>query len=689
MCLSSTAFSSADAQERGSSPPSRKLVSFTDGYTSYLFNHRSNSDTPYVEKNISQHHLSGNLNVTVAEVLPLNVIYWARQSNSGIFRDITDVQVNFDRNAFRNRIQAHLKNRLMASAPLVEDTLLHKLYRLKEKDWLDVSNWLDNPFNRQKLIEANEILNVPKLTYDFSKPDSINYRREDSLRKQAETFISKYKDFKNKRDSLSSKVDSLKELYNKNVDQVKQLKQLASGKYWTDKKNVSDLQKELKGLDLPSVNVPRYYEWLMGVRNFNLGRIPVNHSELTAKNISVKGLNFEYNSWYYLAITAGLVDYRFRDFALRGKIRSPQYLYIVRAGLGKLESNYLILSAFKGTKQLFASTTGSSNVQSINVTGFTIESKLQLNQSTFIIGEIGQSLAPDYRKEPSTLHKPAFRFAEKVSTGISVKAYTFLPNSNTRLEAGYKYTGANYQSFSSFQTNAAIKVWNIKAEQFLLNKKIKLTASLKNNEFSNPYILQDYNSNTVFKSFSATIKLKKWPVLTVGYLPMSQLTNLNDQLIESRFHTLNINAYHFYKMGDIPLSSTVIFNRFYNTNSDPGFIYYNASNILLSQGIFFKSFNTSISYSRTANNTYQLNVLEENFQFNITNRGSVGGGAKISNLNSSITKLGGCLNASLQINKQDVLLVSYEKGFIPGFNGGLINNDVANIQFTKKFNFRK
>ena len=54
----------------------------------------------------------------------------------------------------------------------------------------------------------------------------------------------------------------------------------------------------------------------MNVRKFGIGRNQVNYSELTSKNISLTGLNFEYNSWYYAALSAGNVDYRFRDFVV-------------------------------------------------------------------------------------------------------------------------------------------------------------------------------------------------------------------------------------------------------------------------------------------------------------------------------------------------------------------------------------
>jgi hypothetical protein len=80
--------------------------------------------------------------------------------------------------------------------------------------------------------------------------------------------------------------------------------------------------------------------------------------------------------------------------------------------------------------------------------------------------------------------------------------------------------------------------------------------------------------------------------------------------------------------------------------------------------------------------------MDENFQVNIKKRGTVGGGIKINSLSSSQAKLGGYLNASIRITGQDVLFLSYEKSFLPGYNSGLIRNDIAGIQFTKNFSFK-
>ena len=65
---------------------------FTGGYAGYNFNYRSNIDTPYTEKNIVQHNISGQLHVALSGYIPLQVNYRVRKSNSAIFRDLASVQ---------------------------------------------------------------------------------------------------------------------------------------------------------------------------------------------------------------------------------------------------------------------------------------------------------------------------------------------------------------------------------------------------------------------------------------------------------------------------------------------------------------------------------------------------------------------------------------------------------------------
>lgn len=657
----------------------KPLLSFTGGYAAYYFNFRSAIDTPYVESNVYQNNITGRFNFLVAGQVPIQVNYWLRQTNSTVFRNIADVQVTFSQSAYRNQLQSALQKRLLALSGNLKDSLTDKLYALKNLSLTGLKNNLQQSFSPQKIAEAYEVLNVKGITYKPNLPDSVNIQREDSLRKMAAAFLQLYTKVKGEYDKAAHEVDSLKEMVQQNLEKISQYQQMINS-FAKEPVSAAQLRDKLDKYGLQQIKLPAKYRWLMGLRNFSLGRSTANYSELTAKNISISGISFEYNSWYYLAVAAGTVNYRFRDFVLNGSQRKPQTLLLLRAGLGQLEKNYFILSVYRGQKQLFAPRVNNST---ITITGVSAEAKWRINATSWITAEAAKSMAPDFRNNPAE-KRTSFDFSDKTNQAYAVRLYTYIPKTASRLEAFYKQAGANFQSFNSFQTNAALESWYVKAEQNFLKRKLRVVASLRKNEFSNPFIAQQYKSNTVFKSITASLRIRKWPVITAGYQPMSQLTVLDNQVTENRFQSLVVSGYHLYKIKSLRTATTVIVNRFYNSSADSGFLYYNATNLYWMQQLFFSRFTANVGLSHTNNPTYRLNVFDAGFEPRL-GQTTIGIGFKINNLNKDITKIGGYINAGIPIYKQDVLHISYEHGYLPGFTGGLISNEMATIQFVKMF----
>ncbi|MBS1564499.1 MAG: hypothetical protein JST39_08910, partial [Bacteroidetes bacterium] len=200
----------------------------------------------------------------------------------------------------------------------------------------------------------------------------------------------------------------------------------------------------------------------------------------------------------------------------------------------------------------------------------------------------------------------------------------------------------------------------------------------------NPYILQDYKSNTVFKSINAVFKRRKWPVLTLGYVPMSQLTVIDNQVLENRFQTLTASFNHFYRLGTRQTSSTLVYNRFYNHSNDTGFIYYNAVNLFYAQNLLFNHFTVGYTISRSAGSQYTLNGLEGNIYLNLK-RVAPGFGIKISSLNRTDTRAGGYVNCNVRLSRKDMVYVNYEHGYLPGTGRQLIRNDMGSVQYSRSF----
>jgi hypothetical protein len=266
-----------------------------------------------------------------------------------------------------------------------------------------------------------------------------------------------------------------------------------------------------------------------------------------------------------------------------------------------------------------------------------------------------------------------------------IKISSYYPKTRSRLEGTVKYSGANYQSFSSYQTNSETKNWYAKAEQYFAKGMFKLVASIRNNDYSNPYVLQDYSSNAVFKTINASFRKRYWPSISVGYLPVSQFTKVGDQISESRFESLSSQIYHAYKIGNTATATTVMFNKYFNKGSDSGYVYYNAVNSYWLQSIFLGQVTANLSISDTRNSQYQLQVFDEGIQFTTSKSHSFSAGVKINHYNRQDVMLGGYLSSSIRLWKNDILFITYDRGYLPGSYQKLIRNDMATIQFTKQF----
>ena len=662
---------------------SSPLISFRGAYISYDFSYRSNLDTPFAEKNLSQHISTGNLNFPILNKFPIRVTYLVRLSNSSFFRDIYDARVEFDVATFRNQLDSRFRDQLAQRIDGIKDSLPEQLYNNKLNEFKKLKEWLQDPFTYQRLYEMNEIVRMPSITYDQTLPDSVAKGRSDSLQNLAKLFLELYAQKNELYKTLTGEVDSLRNVVKKSKEEIDQLKQFTNGgnHSW---KSIEEWKSNLNKFSGNTIQIPKEYQWLLGVRNMSIGKTQLNQSELTAKNLSLTGVNFEYNTWYYLAFSAGLVDYRFRDFSFQpGKIPF-QYVSMLRIGLGELERNYFITSVFKGQKQLYSSGSLSRGVQPVQVSGVSFEGKYQFARNAFFVAEAAQSFAPNLNGDTVST-KGFFDLSDHRNKAISLKLFSYIPRSNSRIEAMYKYTGANYQSFSIYHGNVASTWWYIKLDQNLFKRALKISAAIKSNEFSNPYVIQNYNSSNIFKSVMLTYRKRKMPIISIGYLPISQFIRLNNQLVESKFQTFNASLNHLYKLGDKQASTTVVFNRFYNKSVDSAFTYYNAVNFLVGQAFFLKSFNATLNLIQTRNPNYKLNVLDGSVQVPVSSLFSFGAGAKVNTLNKEDLKVGFYGSVQFRFRNMDVLYMSFDKGYLTGLNHRLINNDFVNVGISKYF----
>ena len=269
----------------------------------------------------------------------------------------------------------------------------------------------------------------------------------------------------------------------------------------------------------------------------------------------------------------------------------------------------------------------------------------------------------------------------------SLNADAFFPKTQTTVRGTFKRLGANFQSFSTFTDGSAQTAWSAGVQQLFFKRQLTLALSANTNDFSNPFIGSQYKSTTVFKSIQATWRRAKWPVVSVGYFPSSQITKLGDgQYKENLFYTLTGNITHSYSYNQLMMSSAIVYTQFYNRSSDSGFVYFNTKNLLLSHSVFWQQFTLQTNASGAFNQDYRLYTLEGKGLYNLNKYVMVGAGVKFNHQTVfNIEQLGYSAETTVQIPKFGQVQFSGEKGFIPGMNKQLVPNNTGRVTYFKTF----
>jgi hypothetical protein len=355
------------------------------------------------------------------------------------------------------------------------------------------------------------------------------------------------------------------------------------------------------------------------------------------------------------------------------------------------EGNNIIFTYYTGKKQLYNINTGASTTSApnYNIMGISLEGKWQVHKNHYIVGEVAKSSLPYYARttdKQGTLGS-VFLFGDRSNEAYSIKTVSFFPVTGTRLNAMYKRMGANFQSFSLFTTGSSQSAWMLRVDQPLFRQRLMLSGSIRQNDFTNIYQNVNYSSNTIFKSIQATLRIKKWPVVSVAYSPSSQLMKLSDDTYtENLFYTFVGSLSHFYQYRGIMMNTIFSYTRFYNKQTDSSFVYFNSNNILLNQTVFLGKFTLSGALSVATNPDYSLYNIDGNIQYKAANWLSIGGGMKYNRQTAYyIEQIGYTANTRINIPKIGELALLADKGFIPGPNKRLVPNNTGRLTYTRIF----
>ncbi len=684
----------------------------------YDVNYRSNIDTPFAEKNIFQHTVQTYLDITWKNQYPFRLYLTNHFGNSNWFKNYTDINFQYNPDEFANQVKAKLIAAVKKAVKYDSLEAIEQSLIAKKNEYSRLTESLKDPAFLQKLIEAKErslrkkvpadtslILGANKRLTAFNLSEAALARlTKNGFGDTAQSKLKKYKQDssltglqklyqsrKDKLDSLHKQIGRLDSMYKC----VRHLKDSGTEKLTQDIQGLRSgaaLKDRLKKYGISDSVLPKGYKKLLSLKTFGIGRSVADYSELSAKNISITGIQAEFNPRYYYAFAVGTVDYHFRDYLVTRTALPKQYLALVRVGKGDKDGNHIFFTYYTGQKQLFnaISSQQGQTRSNFNLMGITVEGKYSIGANTFLTVELAKSSLPYYSrdsvKRESTIQN-VLQVNNRSNEAYAASFVSFIPWAQTSIAASYRHTGANFQSFSLFNSGAAQTAWSARVSQPFFKHQLLITAAIRKNDYYNPFIATSYSSNSVLKSIQGTLHRKKWPVIAVGYFPSSQLTKLADgRLSQNMFYTVSASVSHFYKFRKAQFNSMLVYTQFYNSSSDSGFVYFNTKNLLYSQSLFAGRFSLQFNFTAASNNSYKLYVADQNTNYKFSQWLSLGAGIKYSRQTVfDLSQWGYSGNVKMKIPWVGDLQMMIDKGFIPGPDKRLVENRMGRITYFKTF----
>lgn len=676
------------------------------GNISYDYFYRSKIDNPFSQKDLQQHTEKVDLDILLKEKYPLKVAFVLRQSNSPFFKNFADINIHFDPYSYRKNIKQELINKLSGALSNEKDIASIKaLITDKEKQLSNLKNWVKSPATLQKIIEERELLYTRQQKVPLPSPPlilpNIGSKSKNNLK---DHFLSAPSSFKQKEDSVKNaftlffnskekEIDSLTKYINSLSHREDSLKNAAQKNIAAVNQKIYKTRdtKELmkiafdNGIDLSKKD--KYSKGLGAIRSFGIGRSLVNYTELTAQDITLTGINIEYNPSYYLAFAAGKINYQFRDFYNKNTKTNGQYLILGRIGTGNPDRRALILTVFKGQKNTSEYIINSSATAGVGIVGYSIESIFRKDENTAISFEVAKSTKPflgslQTDKEISVLWK----FSDQSNLGVNIKASTIIPQTNTKLSGFYRKTGESFQSFSLFSYNTNQTAWLARVDQDLFKTKVTLTGMLRRNDFTNPFTEKTYKTSTIFKSFILNVRLPNYPVLSVGYYPGTQLFLIDKETVkENAYYLLNGSLSYNYSFKKIQMNSLLVYNRYFNKATDSGFVLYKGISYYGMQTFFLKKFQLQTGFAFNSQAGFKYTTTEGSLDYSFRKSLKLGVGAKYNKVIGGVVSWGERAQLMMEIAGIGRLQFQYEKSYLPTTGQSLFPIEIGRVSWYKYF----
>ncbi|WP_282335500.1 prefoldin domain-containing protein [Pinibacter soli] len=651
-----------------------------------LDNHMLNYRATYISRiegvydysDIIQQNINYTTKVHAVKDLPFNVSVFGRYTNSAYFRNYVDFNIGLNGKEVaglaKDKYQQNAQKAYQAEQQMLQLYVDDKLAKLNSLS--DEFKKRDNPECLNKYIHYKEILANKQVYIDKIKDG------EDSISAAVE-YVSKFDSIQHSMDVLQRLTDSLKNEYNNAAVEIRKLQKADINDLKGQEELLRKYAPYLKKMHVDTSFVDEYRnKFWEGFQKLSLGRSIATSTQLSFQNVSINGVNMEYDLGdAFLSVQAGWTDFGLRDFVFNtSKKKVNNFVYSTGIGIGLRTKNYAMISVFGGKHNpvYSGSQSGSAAPGSI---GMSLSGQLSYRHLT-LNGEVAQST---YAKPVANGTKNSFSINDKSNKAFSCSFYSILPKRGLNVNGYYKYYGANFYGFNAYRLSANNSQWGVQASKSFFHNLLTINAGIKKNDYQNPYVEQVYNGKNTVTTLMATFRKNRW-IVSAGYMPSFQYVSIHDTVYENRYQVLNCMASYSYKVGDVPATSTLIFNRFMN-NSASGYFYGNSSNIVMTQHFQFDRYSSGLTASVIKNNIYSYVVFDGHIQYMISRKVTVKGGFKINSLSAAEyeSKTGGYGSTALTIPRVGVLSLQVDCNYYPDINYKLYNNTMGVLSFTTYF----
>lgn len=680
-----------------SNPKPKVLI---HGSVYYDFIYRSNIDTPFSQKNLQQHTERIQLLITSRSGIPLKLGFALRQSNSPFFRNYFDPNLSFDKNEYLNHLKIELTQILENKFKKLDyaqfERKLDSLRQLESQLYL-TERKIHTSNSLQNLIEQKEKSVKTNKFEALKQNDSINWVDstlvETVLRSRSKILILTTKS-KRRIDSTShfvqNNIDSLKLRVVKLQNEIDSLRKLGNDQItaWKEKlykaKSLVELNRISKELNIDSGKNSNISKVFSGIQRLDIGKVFLDYSELTVQNVMISGLNIEYNDRFYLAAAAGKVDYRFRDFFQGSKEKNRQYLTLGRIGFDNQEKIRCILTLYNGKKNNLEYGIADTVNAEIPVTGYSVQITKRL-KSSFITAEIAKSSRPSIGRVVSKSGSGLFDFKDNSNVAWTIKAEKEWAQFDTKAAGFYRKSGARFQSFSLFNYNTDQSAWQIKLDKRFFKGRVASFAMVRKNDFSNPFANQTYKSSTIFGSFYVVANFKKFPIVSIGYFPGTQLYLVDgSSLRENVFYILNSSLLHTVTGRQKQWTTSINYNKYLNKATDSFFIRYRGINLSVREQLKLTKMESFIGWTFTNQPELKYATYEAGMEFQVAQFLSASGTYSHS-VSSGKSFSGGSISLELKVKRLGVLFLRYEKTFIPSLSQDLSAIETGRLTWIQNF----